>query len=173
MTPDYRTSRALSAAALGTIAGDFGLKFAADPRATHLLVGAAMYTIPTARTLAILLVPRLDRDRGPRVALCAAAGVLQLVFAVGADIAATAPVNLLALIPLAVIALAAVGDVSNEMRTRRRFIFVIGCLSGIFAFETSAWGLLAKAAISDVAASVWVMLWGPIGSQRLVRNPRR
>jgi hypothetical protein len=146
--------------ALGTIAADYATKCLLYGAEAAYLVGLAMYAIPTVRNLLILWLPRLDSDRRLRGMVCAIAFVIWATIAVAANIAKSAPLDLIMILPFLGFGLASIGEISNDMPTRRRFIFTIGCLMSVFAVETQAWGLLAKGLISDVGASLYYMRYG-------------
>jgi hypothetical protein len=155
ITNNYVISRLLRAAALATIALDFTIKIAISGAEPAYIIGIAMYSIPTVRTLLILWVPAFDREWRWRLVVCAIAGISQLSIAIPV---AWGHLDLITVLPITAIVLASVGDTSNNMPVRRRYILVIGCIIALFAIETEAWGLLAKALISDVGASLWAIV---------------
>jgi hypothetical protein len=181
MTRDYVVSRSFNALALGAVAADFAVRYAfyvpasaaveysQAPQAAYM-VGLLIFTILTIRTLLILCWPRIEKDYRLRVLTCFAAFVL--CFAAGVAIGAvalrpdaavanihnSAPFRVMAWIPFVGIGLGCLGEASNDMPTRRRYVLAMGCVMATFAFSTAAWGLLFKNLFSDVGATLVSMI---------------
>jgi hypothetical protein len=182
MTRDYVVSRSFNALALGAVAADFAVRYAfyrpasAEGlgdfqlwgRATSLeysqapqaayMVGLLIFTILTIRTLLILCWPRIEKDYRLRVITCFAAFVLCLAAGIAANIHNSAPFSVMAWIPFLGIGLGCLGEASNDMATRRRYVLAMGCVMATFAFSTAAWGLLFKNLFSDVGATLVSMI---------------
>ena len=169
MTQDYVASRSFNALALGAVAADFAVRYAfyvpapakveysQAPEAAYM-VGLLIFTILTIRTLLILCWPRIEKDYQLRVATCLAAFVLCFATGITANIVNSAPFRVMAWIPFLGIGLGCLGEASNNMPTRRRYVLAMGCVMASFAFSTAAWGLLFKNLFSDVGATVASMM---------------
>jgi ABC-type proline/glycine betaine transport system permease subunit len=152
----YYVSRSFGALALGTIAADFGIRYLVEAEADYL-VGFFLFTVVTIRTILILIIPWLDREQTPRLVTCLVAFLICIGTSLWADLAKSAPLTLVTMLPFVGLTLGCFGEASNDMPTRRRYVLSIGCVMGLFAILTSAWGLLAKSLISDVGASLFYM----------------
>jgi len=169
MTRDYVVSRSFNALALGAVAADFGVRYAfyvpvsaeieysQAPEAAYM-VGLLIFTILTIRTLLILLWPRIEKDHRLRILTCLAAFVLCFAAGVAANIHNAAPFRLMAWVPFLGIGLGCLGEASNDMPVRRRYVLAMGCVMATFAFSTAAWGLLFKNLFSDVGATLASMI---------------
>jgi hypothetical protein len=177
MTRDYVVSRSFNALALGAVAADFALRYAfyvpasAEGlggfrlwgRATSLeysqapqaayMVGLLVFTILTIRTLLILCWPRIEKDYRLRVLTCFAAFVFCIAAGIAANFHNSASFRVMAWIPFFGIGLGCLGEASNDMPTRRRFVLAMGCVMATFAFSTAAWGLLFKNLFADIGAT--------------------
>jgi hypothetical protein len=87
------------------------------------------------------------------------------------------PFPLVALLPAIGIGFGCLGEASDDGVVRRRCILALGCILAVFAFETSAWGLMFKNLLSDAGASAYNMLryrdpppWAPFSRGQSVRN---
>jgi hypothetical protein len=158
-TTDYYVARSLAAVAFGTIALDYGIREASSPDSA-LLVGSVVFAASTLRNVLILAIPYLDQNWRARFAVCIFFFALNSSLALMVDISKSAPLALITVLPFIAFGLACLGESSNEMPVRRRFILAIGCVLAIFAIETEAWGLLAKSLISDAGASIYYMRRG-------------
>jgi hypothetical protein len=57
------------------------------------------------------------------------------------------------MVPLLIgIGLGCLGEARNNMVMRRRCIFAMGCVLTLFAYETTAWGLMCESALNRDAA---------------------
>jgi hypothetical protein len=176
-TRHYVVSRSFNAFALGTVAADFAvryvlyvpasaeglggfrlwgratsLEYSQAPQAAYL-VGLLIFTILTIRTLLILCWPRIEKDRRLRVLTCFAAFALCIAAGIAANIHNSGPFRVIAWVPFLGIGLGCLGEASNDMPTRRRYIFAMGCVMASFAYSTAAWGLLFKNLFADIAAT--------------------
>src|SRR6516165_6408317 len=163
-TRNYVVSRSFNAVALGTVAADFAVRYAfyvpasakveysRAPQAAYL-VGLLIFTILTIRTLLILCWPRIEKDRRLRVLTCFAAFALCIAAGIAANIHNSGPFRVIAWVPFLGIGLGCLGEASNDMPTRRRYIFAMGCVMASFAYSTAAWGLLFKNLFADIAAT--------------------
>jgi hypothetical protein len=169
MTSHYVVSRSFNALALGAVAADFAVRYAfyvpvsaeveysQAPEAAYM-VGLLIFTILTIRTLLILCWPRIEKDHRLRILTCLTAFILCFAAGIAANIHNAAPFRLMAWIPFLGIGLGCLGEASNDMPTRRRYILAMGCVMATFAFSTAAWGLLFKNLFSDVGATVASMM---------------
>ena len=150
-------SRRFNALALGAVAADFAIKYLCTERADHL-VGLVVFTILTARTLLLLCFETIEAEVFRRRLTCALAFFACAVASVASQLAATASLAPVTLLPLVGIGLGCLGEASNEMVVRRRCVLAMGCIMALFAISTNAWGLLFKNTVSDVGASIWSMI---------------
>ena len=168
-TRNYVVSRSFNAVALGTVAADFAVRYtfyvpasakveySRAPEAAYM-VGLLIFTILTIRTLLILCWPRIEKDRRLRVLTCFAAFALCIAAGIAANIHNSAPFRVIAWVPFLGIGLGCLGEASNDMPTRRRYIFAMGCVMASFAYSTAAWGLLFKNLFADIGATAVSMV---------------
>ena len=62
------------------------------------------------------------------------------------------------LLPLLGIGLGCLGEASNQMFVRRRYVLGMGCIMAIFGLSTNAWGLVFKNVVSDVGATLYAVI---------------
>src|SRR5215472_11827666 len=170
ITPNYILARGYSAVALGAIAADFAVKYFSTGQADNLtmqivfvhraddLTGLLVFTVLTLRMLLILCVGSLDRSLLARRTMCTVVFAVCVACAVAAQYIGVYPFRLVALLPVFAIGFACLGEASRYTVVRRRCVLSLGCIMGVFAFETSAWGLLFKNLFSDAGASVYIMV---------------
>ena len=187
-TPNYIVARAYSTVALGAITADFAIKYFWTGQADDLtmqivflhraddLTGVLVFAVLTLRTLLILCVGSLDRSL-PRRITCAVVFAICLVCTIAAQYVGVYPFRLVALLPVLAIGFGCLGEASRDTIVRRRCVLALGCIMGVFAFETSAWGLLFKNLSSDAAASVYNMVkyrdpppWAPFSRGQPLRK---
>jgi len=168
-TRNYVVSRSFNAVALGTVAADFAVRYtfyvpasakveySRAPEAAYM-VGLLIFTILTIRTLLILCWPRIDKDHRLRAVTCFIAFVLCFGAGVVANIYNSAPFRLMAWLPFVGIGLGCLGEASNDMPVRRRYVLAMGCVMASFAYSTAAWGLLFKNLFADIGATAVSMI---------------
>jgi hypothetical protein len=188
-TPYYIVSRACNALALGAVAADFAIKYFVTGRADGLtsgfvfthraddLTGLLVFSVLTLRTLLILCIGSLDRSLLARRITCAMTFAVCVACTIAAQYIGTYPFRLVALLPAIGIGLGCLGEASDDGVLRRRCILALGSILAVFAFETSAWGLMFKNLLSDAGASAYNMLryrdpppWAPFSRGQSVRN---
>lgn len=188
ITPNYILARGCSAVALGAIAADFAVKYFWTGRADDLteqivflhraddLTGFLVFAVLTLRTLLILSVRSFDRSL-PRRITCAVVFAICLACTIAAQNIGVYPFRLVALLPVVAIGFGCLGEAIHDTVVRRRCVLTLGCIMGVFAFETSAWGLLFKNLFSDAGVSAYNMVkyrdpppWAPFSRGQPVRN---
>jgi hypothetical protein len=170
-TSNYYLSRSLGAASFFTIALDYAARYTEQPDAA-VLVGATIFAVLTLRNVLILIDPRLDQDHRARLIACLVSFVLCSGLSAATDVIKSAPLALTTILPFIALALGALGESSNDMSVRRRYILAIGCVLAIFAIETEAWGLLAKSLISDIGAALFYIVRRPVADAYGRRDSR-
>jgi hypothetical protein len=155
-TPSYFASRGYSVLMQCSIAGDYAIKSWALPDAAYR-AGLALALTVALRTLLIMAVPRLDQDRRSRVVVCMVFLTAQAGMVLWLDITGHAPLSIITLLPFCAMAFGAGTDISNIQQTRRWCILGLGCSQLLFAIATQAWGLFAKALITDIGASLYYL----------------
>jgi hypothetical protein len=187
-TSNYIVARGFSAVALGAIAADFAVKYFWTGRADNLteqivflhraddLTGLLVFAALTLRTLLILCVGSLDRGL-PRRIMCAVVFAICLACTIAAQNIGVYPFRLVALLPVIAIGFGCFGEAIQDTVVRRRCILALGCIMAVFAFETSAWGLLFKNLFSDAGATAYNMVkyrdpppWAPFSRGQPVRK---
>jgi hypothetical protein len=187
-TANYIVARGFSAVALGAIAADFAVKYFWTGRADNLteqivflhraddLTGLLVFAVLTLRTLLMLCVGSLDRGL-PRRIMCAVVFAICVACTIAAQNIGVYPFRLVALLPLIAIGFGCLGEAIQDTVVRRRCILALGCIMAVFAFETSAWGLLFKNLFSDAGASAYNMVkyrdpppWAPFSRGQPVRK---
>jgi hypothetical protein len=187
-TPNYMIARGYSAVALGAIAADFAVKYFWTGQADDLtsqivflhraddLTGLLVFAVLTLRTLLILCVGSLDL-RLPRRIMCAVVFASCVASTIAAQYIGVYPFRLVALLPVLAIGFGCLGEASRDTVVRRRCILALGCIMGVFAFETSAWGLLFKNLFSDAGVSACNMVkyrdpppWAPFSRGQPLRK---
>ena len=200
-TSDYIVSLGCNALALGAVTADFAIKYFVTGRADDLtaqivfthraddLTGLLIFAVLTLRTLLILCIGSLDRTLVARRITCAVTIVICGACTIAAQDIGVYPFRLVTLLPVIGISLACLGEASDNAVFRRQSILALGGILAVFAFATSAWGLLFKNLISDAGASAYNMIkyrdpppWAPFsrgqpmpderqGSAELVAEP--
>jgi len=143
--------------ALGAVAADFAVRYLYTGR-VDFLVGLAVFTVLTARTLLILSFSRIEGNTFRRRVACASAFLVCTTASVAAQLYVSGALRPMTLLPLVGIGLGCLGEASNHMVVRRRCILGMGCIMAIFGVSTSAWGLVFKNTVSDVGATVYAMI---------------
>jgi hypothetical protein len=185
----YIVSRAYNALALGAVAADFAIKYFVTGRGDDLtsgivfthraddLTGLLVFSVLALRTLLILCIGSLDRSLLARRITCAVTFAVCVACTIVAQYIGIYPFRLVALLPAIGIGFGCLGEASDDGVVRRRCILALGCILAVFAFETSAWGLMFKNLLSDAGASAYNMLryrdpppWAPFSRGQLVRN---
>jgi hypothetical protein len=188
-TSYYIVSRAYNALALGAVAADFAIKYFVTGRGDDLtsgivfthraddLTGLLVFSVLALRTLLILCIGSLDRSLLARRITCAATFAVCVACTIVAQYIGIYPFPLVALLPAIGIGFGCLGEASDDGVVRRRCILALGCILAVFAFETSAWGLMFKNLLSDAGASAYNMLryrdpppWAPFSRGQSVRN---
>jgi hypothetical protein len=154
-TPSYFASRGYSVVMQCSIAGDFAIKSWALPDAAYR-VGLALALLVSTRTLLIMAVPRLDRDRRSRVVVCMVFLTAQAGMVLWLDITGGALLSVITLLPFVAMVCGAGTDISNVQQTRRWCILGLGLSQLLFAAATQAWGLAAKGLV-DIGASLYYL----------------
>jgi hypothetical protein len=188
ITPNYILVRGYSAVALGAIAADFAVKYFWTGRADDLteqivflhraddLTGLLVFAVLTLRTLLVLCVGSLALGL-PRRIMCAVVFVICAACTIAAQYIGVYPFRLAALLPVFAIGFGCLGEANRDTVVRRRCVLALGCIMGVFAFETSAWGLLFKNLFSDAGASAYNMVkyrdpppWAPFSRGQPLRK---
>jgi len=155
------TSRGCNALALGAIAADFAVKYFWTGRAddvtaqivvTHRaddLTGLLIFAVLTLRTLLILCIGSLYGSLLARRTTCAVAFAICVACTIAAQNIGVYAFRMTTLLPAIGIGLGCLGEASDDTVLRRRCILAMGCILAVFAFETSAWGLMFKNLLSD------------------------
>src|SRR6516165_7515011 len=169
-TSYYIVSRAYNALALGAVAADFAIKYFVTGRGDDLtsgivfthraddLTGLLVFAVLTLRTLLILCIGSLHGSLRARRITCAVAFTICVACTIAAQNIGVYPFRGIALLPVIGIGLGCLGEASNDMVTRRRCILTMGCVMAVFAFETTALGLMFKNLVSDAGASAYSMV---------------
>jgi len=164
------TSRGCNALALGAIAADFAVKYFWTGRAddvtvqivvTHRaddLTGLLIFAVLTLRTLLILCIGSLYGSLLARRTTCAVAFAICVACTIAAQNIGVYAFRMTTLLPAIGIGLGCLGEASDDTVLRRRCILAMGCILAVFAFETSAWGLMFKNLFSDAGASGYNMV---------------
>jgi hypothetical protein len=125
----------------------------------------------------ILCIGSLDRSLLARRITCAVTFAVCVACTIAAQYIGIYPFRLVALLPAIGIGFGCLGEASDDGVVRRRCILALGCILAVFAFETSAWGLMFKNLLSDAGASAYNMLryrdpppWAPFSRGQSVRN---
>jgi hypothetical protein len=187
-TPNYILARGYSSVALGAIAADFAVKYFCTGQADDLtmqivfvhradhLTGLLVFAVLTLRTLLILCVGSLDLSL-PRRMMCTVVFATCLACTIAAQYIGVYPFRLMALLPVLAIGFGCLGEASRDTVVRRRCVLALGCIMGVFAFETAAWGLLFKNLFSDAGASAYNMIkyrdpppWAPFSRGQPARK---
>jgi hypothetical protein len=153
-TSSHVVSRRFNALALGTVAGDFAVKYAHTGRA-DFLVGLILFVVLTVRTLLILCFSQIEGNTFRRRVACAVALLVCAVASIAGQFYLGEPIRPLTLLPLMGIGLGCLGESSNNMIVRRRCVLAMGCVMGAFGLATEAWGLVFKNLVSDVGATIY------------------
>jgi hypothetical protein len=188
-TSNYIASRGFNALALAAVTADFAVKYFVTGRADDLtaqivflhraddLTGLLVFGVLTLRTLLILCIGSLDRSLAARRITCAVTFAICVAGTIAAQEIGVYGFRLVALLPVIGIGLACLGEASDNAVVRRQSILALGCILAVFAFETSAWGLLFKNLFSDAGASAYNMVryrdpppWAPFSRGQPVRN---
>ncbi len=175
------TSRGCNALALGAIAADFAVKYFWTGRADDLtaqtvvthraddLTGLLIFAVLTLRTLLILCIGSLYGSLLARRTTCAVAFAICVACTIAAQNIGVYAFRMIVLLPAIGIGLGCLGEASDDTVLRRRCILAMGCILAVFAFETSAWGLMFKNLFSDAGASGYNMVkyrdpppWAPL-----------
>jgi hypothetical protein len=137
-----------------------GVKFYGDgnPDGADDLTGLLVFSVLALRTLLILCIGSLDRSLVARRITCAATFAVCVVCTIAAQYIGVYPFRLIALLPAIGIGFGCLGEASDDTVVRRRCILGLGSILAVFAFETSAWGLLFKNLLSDAGASAYSMV---------------
>ena len=149
-------SRRFNAIALGAVAADFAEKFLRTGRPDDF-VGLTLFAVLTGRTLLILGFTRIEGNTFRRQVACAVAFFVCTVTAIAGQVCLGRGIGAMTLVPLAGIGLGCLGEASNDMVIRRRYVLGMGCLMAVFGLATEAWGLVFKNLVSDVGATVYSM----------------
>jgi hypothetical protein len=155
-TSNYAVSRQFNAIALGAVAADFTEKFLRTGRPDDL-VGLTLFTVLTGRTLLILGFSRIEGNTFRRRVACAVAFLVCTVTAIAGQLYLGRGIGAMTLVPLVGIGLGCLGEASNDMVIRRRYVLGMGCVMAVFGLATEAWGLVFKNLVSDVGATVYSM----------------
>jgi len=169
-TSNYIVSRGCNALALGAVAADFAVKYfwtgRADDLTEHIvflhraddLTGLLIFAVLAVRTLLILCIGPLDGSLLARRITCAVTFAICIACTIAAQNIGVYAFRLIALLPVIGIGFGCLGEASNDMGVRRRYILAMGCILALFAYETTAWGLMFKNLFSDAGASVYNMV---------------
>jgi hypothetical protein len=169
-TSNYIVSRGCNALALGAVAADFAIKYfwtgRADDLTEHIvflhraddLTGLLVFAVLAVRTLLILCIGALDGSLLARRITCAVTFAICVARTIAAQSIGVYAFRLIALLPVIGIGFGCLGEASDDMGARRRYILAMGCILALFAYETTAWGLMFKNLFSDAGASVYNMI---------------
>jgi hypothetical protein len=188
-TSNYIVSRGCNALALGAVATDFAVRYFWAGRADDLtaqivfthraddLTGLLVFAVLTLRTLLILGIGSLDHSLFARRITCAVTFAICLAGTIAAQYVGVYPFRLVALLPVIGIGFGCLGEASNDTITRRWCILALGCIMAVFAFDTSAWGLMFKNVLSDAGASAYNVIryrdpppWAPFSRGQPARK---
>jgi hypothetical protein len=188
-TSNCITSRGFNALALAAVTADFAVKYFVTGRADDLtaqivflhraddLTGLLVFGVLTLRTLLILCFGALDGSLLARRITCAVTFAICVACTIAAQGIGVYPFRLVALLPVIGIGLACLGEASDDAVIRRQSILALGLLMAVFAFETSAWGLLFKNLLSDAGVSAYNMVryrdpppWAPFSRGQAPRK---
>ena len=191
-TSNYIVSRGCNALALGAVAADFAVKYfwtgRADDLTEHIvflhraddLTGLLIFAVLAVRTLLILCIGPLDGSLLARRITCAVTFAICIACTIAAQNIGVYAFRLIALLPVIGIGFGCLGEASNDMGVRRRYILAMGCILALFAYETTAWGLMFKNLFSDAGASVYNMVryrdpppWAPFSRGQPPRKAAR
>ena len=156
-TASHVVSRRFNALALGAVAADFAVRYLYTGR-VDFLVGLAVFTVLTARTLLILNFSKIEGNTFRRRVACASAFLACATASAATQLYVSGALRPMTLLPLVGIGLGCLGEASNHMVVRRRCTLGMGCIMAIFGVSTSAWGLVFKNTVSDVGATVYAMI---------------
>ncbi len=156
-TTSHVASRRFNALALGAVAADFAVRYLYTGR-VDLLVGLAVFSVLTARTLLLLGFSKIEGNTFRRRVACVTAFLICTAASVAGQLYVGGALRPMALLPLVGIGLGCLGEASNHMVVRRRYILGMGCIMAIFGVATGARGLLFKNAVSDVGATAYAMI---------------
>jgi hypothetical protein len=141
------------------------------------LTGLLIFAVLTLRTLLILCIGSLDRTLVGRRITCAVTVVICTACTIAAQNLGVYPFRMATLLPVIGITLACLGEASDNTVFRRQSILALGAILAVFAFATSAWGLLFKSLFSDAGASAYNMIkyrdpppWAPFSRGQPVSN---
>src|SRR5215471_15712867 len=188
-TSNYIVSRGCNTLALGAVAAAFAIKFFVTGRADHLtsgivfshraddLTGLLVFAALALRTLLILCIGSLDRSLMVRRITCAVTFAVCVACTIAAQNIGVYPFRLVSLLPAIGIGFGCLGEASEHTVVRRRRILALGGILAVFAYETSAWGLMFKNLLSDAGVSAYNMIkyrdpppWAPFSRGQPARN---
>jgi hypothetical protein len=177
-------SRGCNALALGAVAADFAVKYFWTGRADDLtaqivfthraddLTGLLVFAMLTLRTVLILCIGSLYGGLLARRITCAVGFAVCVACTIAAQNIGVYPFRMIAFLPVIGIGFGCLGESSDDTVVRRRCILALGCIMAVFAFETSAWGLMFKNLFSDAGASAYNMVrysdpppWAPLSAR--------
>ena len=153
-TSSHVVSRRFNALALGAIAADFEVKYAHTGR-PDFVVGLIVFVVLTVRTLLILGFGKIEGNTFRRRVACAVAFLVCAVASTTGQFYLGDPIGPLTLLPLVGVGLGCLGESSNNMIVRRRWILAMGCTMAAFGMAMEAWGLVFKNLVSDVGATIY------------------
>ena len=153
-TSSHVVSRRFNALALGAVAADFAVKYAHMGR-PDFLVGLIVFVVLTVRTLLILGFDKIEGNTSRRRVACAVAFLVCAVASIAGQLYFGEPVRPVTLLPLVGVGLGCLGEASNNMIVRRRWILAMGCTMAAFGLAMEAWGLVFKNLVSDVGATIY------------------
>ena len=156
-TASYVASRRFNALALGAVASDFALKYLCTG-GIDFLVGLIVFVVLTARTLLILGVSKIEESTLRRRIACAIAFLVCATASIASQLYVSGALRSMTLLPLLGIGLGCLGEASNQMFVRRRYVLGMGCIMAIFGLSTNAWGLVFKNVVSDVGATLYAVI---------------
>ena len=163
----YVVSRGCNALALGAVAADFAIKYFWTGRADDLtaqivfthraddLTGLLVFAALTLRTILILCIGSLYGTLLARRITCAVTFAFCILCTIAAQNIGVYAFRLIALLPAIGIGVGCLGEASDDTGVRRWCILAMGCILAMFAYETTAWGLMFKNLVSDAGASVY------------------
>ena len=153
-TSSHVVSRRFNALALGAIAADFEVKYAHTGR-PDFVVGLIVFVVLTVRTLLILGFGKIEGNTFRRRVACAVAFLVCTAASIAGQFYFSEPIRPVTLLPLVGVGLGCLGEASNNMIVRRRWILAMGCTMAAFGLAMEAWGLVFKNLVSDVGATIY------------------
>jgi len=121
------------------------------------VVGLIVFVVLTVRTLLILGFGKIEGNTFRRRVACAVAFLVCTAASIAGQFYFSEPIRPVTLLPLVGVGLGCLGEASNNMIVRRRWILAMGCTMAAFGLAMEAWGLVFKNLVSDVGATIYSM----------------